>query len=120
MRETRRHIAALVRTARQRQRLTQEQLAEKIERSSVSISKLERRLVMPEIDTVIRIAHALGLDLAEFDPDRRPPVHASPERAAREAQVTQVIRDLTDRDLMVVIDLIESFRRHGGGGRNGR
>jgi transcriptional regulator with XRE-family HTH domain len=55
-----------VRAERQARKLTQEQLAEKAELSLNFIGNLERGEKMPSLETVERLASALGLKGAEL------------------------------------------------------
>ena len=58
-----------LKVARVRKKLTQEQLAEKIDCSSVYIGYLERGLQCPTIYQFLKIERILGIDLNEFFKD---------------------------------------------------
>ena len=55
--------------ARVRHKLTQEQLAEKIDCSSVYIGYIERGLQCPTIYQFLKIAHVLNINMNEFFAD---------------------------------------------------
>ena len=53
-------IGARIKAARERVHLTQEQLAEIIDISPTHMSVIERGVKTPKLDTLVRIANALG------------------------------------------------------------
>ncbi len=55
--------------ARVRKKLTQEQLAEKIDSSSVYIGYIERGLQCPTIYQFLKIANALNINIKDFFKD---------------------------------------------------
>jgi len=55
-----------VRMLRKRQGLTQEELAEKIERTPNTVSNIETGTVSPNVETIISIAKVLEVDIAEL------------------------------------------------------
>ena len=59
------NVAKLLRDERKRQGLSMDSLAEKAGLSQSMISLVERDLRNPTLDTLLRIAHALDLDLAD-------------------------------------------------------
>ena len=58
-----------IRQLRKKAGLTQEQLAEKIGTTAQNISQYERNIRNPKIETVFRIAKALGCNIADLDPE---------------------------------------------------
>ena len=58
-----------IKNARTKAGLTQVQLAEKIGTTAQNISQYERNIRNPKIETVFRIAKALGCNIADLDPE---------------------------------------------------
>ena len=104
-------IGRRVRTARDDAKLTQELLAERIDRSPEAVSNIERGLSLPTLDTLDRIATTLGVPLVYFLD--MPPDGLSPRRAEVEAKAQLVLRGLTDRDAEIALGILELLR--GGG-----
>jgi transcriptional regulator with XRE-family HTH domain len=102
-------FALVLRTLRSDRGLTQEQLAELIDRSVQTVSNLERGETLPTIDTLARIAEKLRIPLREltdvFDPGQ--PVDA--DRLALETELLQSARRLSLRDLRVATKMMKAF-----------
>jgi transcriptional regulator with XRE-family HTH domain len=60
-----RRVAALLREARERQGLSMTAVAERAGLSQQMVSYVERGMRKPTLDTLIRVAEALELDLVE-------------------------------------------------------
>ena len=59
-------IGARVKAIRNKKKITQEQLAEKIEINSKYLSSIERGLENPTMNTLIKMSESLGVSVAEF------------------------------------------------------
>ena len=59
-------IGRIIKTARIKNDLTQEELAETVEISSNYLSKVERGLNMPGADVLLKIAERTGLKMEDF------------------------------------------------------
>ena len=84
--------------------LTQEQLAEAIERSVDTVSNIERGVSTPRLETARQLAEALGVgfqELFEFDP-----LEETPDREKRRA-LDQVLALLKDKDAETIRRLQE-------------
>jgi len=66
MNELKRKIGLQVKTLRKQVKLSQAKLAEKSELSVESISRLERGVQLPGIETFYRLSKALGVPFSEF------------------------------------------------------
>ncbi|WP_405676823.1 helix-turn-helix domain-containing protein [Streptomyces sp. NBC_01511] len=62
----RRAIGAHIREARVAAKLSQEALAERVERDRQTVNRIENGVVATRVDTLIRIARALDMPLAEL------------------------------------------------------
>jgi transcriptional regulator with XRE-family HTH domain len=100
-------FAARVRGIRRQRGLTQQQLAERIERSTNAVSALERGVSLPTFETLERLAEALNTPVREFfdagglDPD--------PKREALLAAMITAARALSVDDLafaLAILDLV--------------
>ncbi len=106
--ELKRSIGRRVQAARTSAKLTQEQLAERIERSPEAVSNIERGVSLPTIDTLDRIARALSVKLAFFFDEIGA---ASPHRDELDARAQLVLRALSDRDAEMALAVLEAI--HG-------
>lgn len=98
-----------VQALRRRRGLTQEGLAEAIERSVDTVSNIERGLSGTRIETALLIAEAVGVtvrELFEFDHD------GGGDRERRQAieQIVGMLADSDDLTLQAVVDMVRIVR----------
>lgn len=62
----RRLLGEAIRAKRKKERLSQEQLAEKADLSTVFISRVERGKESPSVDSLVKIARALGANVRQL------------------------------------------------------
>jgi transcriptional regulator with XRE-family HTH domain len=99
-------IGRNVRTHRRHQKLSQERLAELVDRSVDAISAIERGVMPPSIDTLDRIASALEIPVrALFEGDD------ATERVRSElmARLMAAAHRLKDPDLEVAVKQVEAL-----------
>jgi transcriptional regulator with XRE-family HTH domain len=65
----RRQLAEAVRSSRKAAGLSQEKLAEKADLSTVFISRIERGKESPSVDSLVKIARALGVKVRDLVAD---------------------------------------------------
>jgi transcriptional regulator with XRE-family HTH domain len=104
-------IGIQVRTARNRQDLTQEQLAEKIDMTVETVSNIERGRTLPEMETLDRLSRSLEIPLREFFGDEREFKDASHNRVKTEMKIREIARHLSDADLDVAVQQIEALSK---------
>ena len=111
--ELRRRLGLTVQAARRRTALTQERLAELIGRTPESVSNIERGLQLPTIETLVDLGRALHVPVVDFlhDVDATPDI--ARERLQMEAQLRELARGLTDRDLRLAIALTRAMADGG-------
>jgi len=94
-------------TIRRERGISQEQLAERIERTPEAVSNMERGESLPHLDTFIRLAAALGVPLAALiaglEEDAAP---ADPHRLQLETRLLDTARRLDLHDLEVAVEQI--------------
>lgn len=100
-------IGQRVRDARQEAGLTQENLADRIDRTPESISKLERGVTLPDITTLIEIASATGKGVSTFLDLPEDRLGRSIARRKLEARLWRYVANLSENDLKIAVELIE-------------
>lgn len=97
-----------VRTLRKLRRLTQDQLAERAERSVDAISQIERGVNLPSFDTLDRLSAALNVPVKEFfDED----TDTNPRREELLTSARTILLDLSDTELEIAVDQLRAFVR---------
>lgn len=71
LRAFRRHVSERLREERHRAGLTQQALAERAGLDKQAVSLIENAHATPRLDTVKRLAHALGMSAADLIADER-------------------------------------------------
>jgi len=66
MEQHRRLLGEAIRAKRRKRRLSQERLAEKADLSTVFISRVERGKESPSVDSLVKIARALGVRVRDL------------------------------------------------------
>ena len=98
---TKEMVGARIRDIRTRNRITQEQLAEKMGISAKYLSSIERGKENPTLNTLIRLAEGLDVDLGEVfrdlqmeDPEKRRELVLDMVRNADEDQMRMIAKFL--------------------------
>lgn len=104
--DLKRRIGRRVRALREIRNLTQEQLAEAIERSVETIGNIERGKTLVSLDALERIAQVLQVPISDFfDEGSR----TTAARAGIEARIRDVVRGLSDVEAEVALQQIEAL-----------
>lgn len=109
MTSLRQHIGTRVKLARQRAGLSQERLAEQVEKTRETVSNIERGEGLSGFDTLERIASVLGEEVTFFLADYDAMQNVPRSRRELELTVKTRLRDLSDRDLKLVAALVSSM-----------
>lgn len=104
--DLKREIGLRAKAARGRLGITQEALAEKIQRTVETVSKIERGVAYPSMETLEDLAEALKTPLRDFFPEVKSP-RQSARRVEMELQARVVIGDLSDTDLEIALEQIK-------------
>lgn len=105
--DLKRRVGQRVRALRESRGLTQEQLAEAIDRSVQTISNIERGQTLAALDALEGIARCLQVPISDFFDEGRV---TTPNRAGIEVRIRDVVRDLTDIEAEVALHLVEGLR----------
>jgi transcriptional regulator with XRE-family HTH domain len=100
-------VGQSVRTARMACGLTQEDLAERINRTTETISNIERGKNPPSIETLREIAKTLNTSMDALVTGADRPVSIS--RLRHEAALTQILHSLDDDELETALRMMEAF-----------
>lgn len=111
-------IGMQVRLARRRAKLSQEKLAERIERTVETISNIERGTKVPNLQTLDRLSRALGIPIREFFTEGSDP--RSNRRAIIETGIATTVRELSDVDAEIALGLIEALANGRRAQRKGK
>lgn len=104
----REQLAAAIRAARRAKGLTQEELAERIDRTSASLSNIERARSLPSLDTLILIAKALDVPIGSLL-DVSTSRSKARSRIREENEIMDMIRSLSSEQLRIARVQIEAL-----------
>ncbi len=96
-------IGVAVREARKRAQLTQEELAERVGKSTEAISNIERGRALPALTTLLELAHALNEPLQYLVSDLPEGAPKSMKRLTLELQLRTLIDEFDDKLLEIAI-----------------
>ena len=101
--DLRKQIATRLRTIRVARGLSQDDLAAMIDRSVDAISNIERGKNLPELETLVAMAHTLGMSLADLVGDLPAKTRSSIKRVGLETELAEIGRQLTDGQLAIAV-----------------
>jgi len=104
--EKKREIGLRIRAHRLERRLTQEQLAEAIDRSVETISNLERGVSLPNEATLVRLAQVLNIGLDDLFKERKTGSSKQPIEFFR---ATEVLRALDEKKLKLAYRILKAI-----------
>jgi transcriptional regulator with XRE-family HTH domain len=111
MSDLRARFAAELRVARQSAGMTQEDLAEATGTSVDFLSKLERGLNSPSLETLAAVVKALSLDPARILQAELGDRRVTADRLALETRAAHLVRDLDDRALQALLEIMQTLNR---------
>jgi len=98
-----------IRAHRLERRLTQEQLAETIERSVEAVSNLERGRSLPSAATLHRLATALDVPVEDLLLERSGRTRTRPLEYYR---ATELLKQLDEKELRLALAVLKAIARH--------
>lgn len=104
--EKKREIGLRIRAHRLERRLTQEQLAQEIDRSVEAISNLERGVSLPNEATLIRLAQVLGIGVDELLSERKA---GASKRTIEFFRATEILRALDEKKLKLAYRILKAI-----------
>ena len=104
-----REFGQILRTLREARNLSQEDLAEVIDRAVSSISNLETGKSFPKLETLIRLSEKLNVPLHELVKPFDPSLPSDPGRLPLETSVMHSARRLNLRDLEIADRIMKAF-----------
>ncbi|WP_354505282.1 helix-turn-helix transcriptional regulator [Limibacillus sp. MBR-115] len=97
-------IGARIRETRKTRGLTQEELAERIDKAASTISEFERGNIMPHLSTLYAMAAALNVEPGDLLPAL---TDDDPERAKAIASALAILRNLEGRSFDQAISVLK-------------
>tara|TARA_E500000305_G_scaffold110195_1_gene117393 strand:- start:41 stop:382 length:342 start_codon:yes stop_codon:yes gene_type:complete len=107
-------VGLRIRAFRKQQGLTQEQLAERIERTSDAISQLERGINLPGFDTLERLSEALDVPIAAFFESFGESGEGNKHRQRLIAELLASVARLSDQDLDRLLNVVRTIWQEQG------
>lgn len=104
--DLKRRIATRVRVARRNRGVTQEQLAEAVDRTVETISNIERGRTLASLDTLEKVAKRLNIPMRDFFDDAGRGTLAR-RRYELESRLVEIVRALTDVDAEIAVGQLE-------------
>ena len=102
-------VALRIKTVRKLRGLTQEQLAEKIDRTVYAVSQLERGRSLPSFETLERLSEALSVPIRDFFDEDGADEDINPRRVRLMTVLVDNARALTDDDLETTVEVVRAM-----------
>jgi transcriptional regulator with XRE-family HTH domain len=110
-----RRVGHRIRLARKRRGLSQEELAERVERSTEAISSIERGIALPNFLTLERLARALDVPVREFFDIGPESARDNPRRSRIVVELVEAASSLNDADLELALEQVQALARKRAG-----
>ena len=102
-----------IRFLRTQRHMTQEELAYRAHLSTNEIGKIERNLISPRLVVVDRLAAAFEVEVSQLIDRHLDPRADFPSSGESAPEIAREIAELTPAQKHIVMDLVQSLRRHG-------
>ena|SRR5512134_1382979 len=110
-----RRVGLRIKLARRRRGLSQEELAERVDRSTEAISSIERGRTLPNFVTLERLARALGVSVREFFDIGPESARDNPWRSRMIVDLVDAANSLNDGDLELALEQVQALARKRAG-----
>lgn len=109
-----RRVGHRIKLARRRRGLSQEELADRVDRSTEAISSIERGRTLPNFVTLERLARALDVPVRDFFDIGPESGRDNPKRSRLIVELVDAGSSLTDADLELALEQVQALakRRH--------
>ena len=101
--EDKQFIAKKIRLARKNAKLTQEELAEKIDISAKQLSRIEMATYIPSLPTFLKIVQVLKIDLKDFG------IENFESKNTNKDKLLKIIYSLNDFELKYVYEVVKTI-----------
>lgn len=108
-------VASRIKTIRKLRGLTQEQLAQRVDRTVFAISQLERGRSLPSFETLERLSAALDVPVKEFFDDGSEATSMSPHRLNLTTAIADRVRSMADDEIEATLRMINAMWPKGRG-----
>ena len=92
--------------------LSQEELAAAIDRSVDALSKIERGVTLPSLETLCRLGESLSVPLADLVEPIDSSGRHDPELLILETKISDIVRSLDKPTLSVALEQLQALARH--------
>ncbi|MBN8816058.1 MAG: helix-turn-helix transcriptional regulator [Sphingomonas sp.] len=102
-------VASRIKTIRKLRQLTQEQLAQRVDRTVFAISQLERGRSLPSFETLERLSVALEVPVKEFFDDGSETAGMSSHRLILTTAVADRVRSMADDQIEATLRMMDAM-----------
>lgn len=102
------HVATTLRAARLAKRLTQEQVAARLDMATEFVSHIERGVSVPSLKTIAAFADVVGITVEDVFNGLTSKRQLSSRRAEQEAELRRLTQVLDDKKLALALELAQA------------
>ena len=102
-------VASRIKVIRKLRSLTQEQLAQRVDRTVFAISQLERGRSLPSFETLERLSTALDVPVKEFFDDGSEAAGVTAHRLGLTTALADRVRMMADAEIEATLRMIEAM-----------
>lgn len=102
-------VASRIKVIRKLRSLTQEQLAQRVDRTVFAISQLERGRSLPSFETLERLSIALDVPVKEFFDDGSETEGVTAHRLGLTTTLADRVRKMADAEIEATLRMIEAM-----------
>lgn len=99
---------------REQRGITQQELAELIDRSVESVSNIERGAAEPSLETLARLSKSLNVTIADLAEPYESSRKTDANRTRAEASILEITKQLDGRNIKIALDQMSALLRSQG------